>query len=167
MKDHFEAPKLIPPTLAGLSTVGMCKFAIYVQALFLKAVAMSQAMGHATKEALQVVEARGSLTCHGQRSAFWMDMFREEMSQMSEPHWSIAHVPDLSIVMKFDEHTICSSLCCSRAGVWQAAEAKRKQEEALKLLRKEIEKVAIQEQQLQEAAWRLCSFSILLGIATF
>jgi hypothetical protein len=130
---------------------------------FLKAVAM----GRATKEALQVVEAQGSLTCHGQRSAFWMDMFREEMSQMSKPHWSLAHVPNLSIVVKFGEHIICSSLCCSRAGVWQAAEAKRKQEEALKLLGKEIEKVAIQEQQLQEAAWRLCSFSILLGLATF
>jgi hypothetical protein len=130
---------------------------------FLKAVAM----GRATKEALQVVEAQGSLTCHGQRSAFWMDMFREEMSQMSKPHWSLAHVPNLSIVVKFGEHIICSSLCRSRAGVCQAAEAKRKQEEALKLLGKEIEKVAIQEQQLQEAAWRLCSFSILLGLATF
>ena len=42
MKDHFEAPgKLIPPkSLASLSTVGVCKSAIYVQTFF------SEGSGH-------------------------------------------------------------------------------------------------------------------------
>ena len=44
--------------------------------------------------------------------------------------------------------TLSAAVCVA----WQAAEAKRKQEETLKLLGKEIEKAAMREQQLQEAA---------------
>ena len=48
--------------------------------------------------------------------------------------------------------TLSAAACCSHAGVWQVGAAKRKQEEAEKLLRKEQENAAIREQQLQEAA---------------
>ena len=61
---------------------------------------------------------------------------------LSKPRTLVNH---LGIMMST---TLSAAVCVA----WQAAEAKRKQEEALKLLRKEIDKVAIREQQLQEAA---------------